>query len=167
MPVVIRETYHNKKPYGQWKNRFIYSMLGLFAGALGVHNFYAGRKVRGILQLLTAIIWLQLLVLGPVIAGKTGISEIFLQNAALAVFGAELLWVYLEVFLLKRDSDGDVMDDQARPARILLAIIVIVAYVILPSILFFYQRHLDQKAEKAAQDDLNRTETVLRSGESI
>ena len=59
------------------------------------------------------------------------------------------------------------MDDQARPARILLAIIVIVAYVILPSILFFYQRHLDQKAEKAAQDDLNRTETVLRSGESI
>ena len=150
MPVVIRETSQNKKPYGQWKNRFIYTMLGIFAGSLGVHNFYAGRKVPACLQLLLVILWVGLLVLESFLTGL-GIPDELLQYSAGILFAAELLWVYLEVFLVRRDGDGDLMDDQARPARILLAIIVIIAYVILPSILYLYQRYLDN--ETAAQNE--------------
>ena len=28
------DTYNNKKPRSQWKNRFIFTMYGLFAGAI-------------------------------------------------------------------------------------------------------------------------------------
>jgi len=65
MSVVIRETYYNKKPYGQWKNRFIYTMFGLFAGMIGVHDFYAKRRKFGYLHILVSVLWIVFLSVLP------------------------------------------------------------------------------------------------------
>jgi TM2 domain-containing membrane protein YozV len=39
------------------KSRLAYVLLGLFLGALGVHNFYAGYAGRGIAQLLISLLF--------------------------------------------------------------------------------------------------------------
>ena len=38
------------------KSRVTYILLGLFLGNLGIHNFYAGYTVKGIIQLLITIL---------------------------------------------------------------------------------------------------------------
>ncbi len=40
------------------KNRITFMLLGLFLGAFGIHNFYAGYTARGIVQLLIACLTL-------------------------------------------------------------------------------------------------------------
>ena len=127
------------------KDRFIYTMLGLFIGVFGVHNFFAGRKKSAFIQLLLGILWIFLLSF-PV-AKWTGCSEETCNTWTIAIFSVGLLWVYLEVFLVQRDGNGNYMDDPARPARILLAILVLVAFVILPALLYFYQSYLDRKQQ--------------------
>ena len=121
------KTYNNKKPRQEWKNRFIYAFLGLFVGAVGAHNFYAGYKVRAVGQLILALIWL------PMLSGLwnrfSGLPQETLTPIALGLAFLEMIWVYLEVFLMAKDSDGDYMSDEAYPVRILLSAIVIVMYV--------------------------------------
>jgi len=38
------------------------------------------------------------------------------------IFGCQLIGLYTELFIVRKDGDGDVMDDSAGPARILLII---------------------------------------------
>ena len=38
------------------KSRISYILLGFFFGTLGIHNFYAGYKGRGIIQLLITLL---------------------------------------------------------------------------------------------------------------
>lgn len=47
-----------RKPYqsdGVPRSRLIYILLALFVGVLGIHNFYAGFKVRGVISVLLTI----------------------------------------------------------------------------------------------------------------
>lgn len=48
------------------KSRVAYILLGIFLGALGIHNFYAGRINRALGQLLTTVLagWLFLPLIG-------------------------------------------------------------------------------------------------------
>ena len=63
-------------PAGAQKSRTVYQILALLLGHLGIHNFYAGYVVRGIIQLL--LCW-------------TGISAI---------------WALIEVFVVSKDAKG-------------------------------------------------------------
>lgn len=45
------------------KNRIVSGVLGVFLGALGIHNFYIGRNKRGLTQLLLTFLGVGLLVL--------------------------------------------------------------------------------------------------------
>ena len=45
----------NQSSSGSNRTRFIYIILGVFLGYLGIHNFYVGRYGRGIAQLLITI----------------------------------------------------------------------------------------------------------------
>lgn len=125
MPVVTNQiTYQNKKPRSQWKDRFIYTMLGLFAGMAGVHNFYLKRYIPACAQVVMSGAWIALLSIGE--------SKSILA-AACVIFLAELCWITLELFLVEHEPDGDAMNDDARPVRILLIVVFWIAFVILPA----------------------------------
>ena len=70
---------------GNRKSRLVYVLLGVFLGALGIHNFYAGRISRAVGQLLTTVLagWLFL----PLIA--------------------VLIWVLVDVCAISTDGDGN------------------------------------------------------------
>ena len=69
---------------GQPKQRFIYVLLGVFLGALGIHNFYAGYNTRAIIQLLVTVL-LSWTVAAPV---------------------AMAIWAIVEVVTVTRDPQG-------------------------------------------------------------
>lgn len=48
--------YQANPTYSAPKSRIVAGILGLFFGALGVHNFYAGRTTLGIIQLLVTLV---------------------------------------------------------------------------------------------------------------
>ena len=66
------------------KSRLAYILLGVFLGALGIHNFYAGYVGRGIAQLSLTLLTVWLIF--PLIA--------------IAV------WVIIEVCTVKKDAKG-------------------------------------------------------------
>jgi len=68
----------------QAKTRFIYVLLGLFLGHLGLHNFYAGYTGRAFAQLLTTLLLFWLIV--PLIA--------------------VVIWVWIELFIITEDATG-------------------------------------------------------------
>lgn len=158
------KTYNNKKPRQEWKNRFIYAFLGLFVGAVGAHNFYAGYKVRAVGQLILALIWL------PMLSGLwnrfSGLPQETLTPIALGLAFLEMIWVYLEVFLVAKDSDGDYMSDEAYPVRILLSAIVIVMYVILPLLLYSYLYFQKSSSEESA-GETKRQKLEMNSSEEV
>ena len=67
------------------KSRFVYVLLGIFLGVLGIHNFYVGRINRAVGQLLTTVLagWLFL----PLVA--------------------VLIWVLVDVCAITTDGDGN------------------------------------------------------------
>lgn len=124
-------TYHNKKPRSQWKDRFIYTMFGLFAGMAGAHNFYLKRYISACVQLAMTATWITLLIAAD---GKNILA------AACVIFLAELCWITLELFLVERENDGDAMNDDARPVRILLIVVFWIAFIILPAVFTLLMR---------------------------
>ena len=66
------------------KNRTSYILLGIFLGALGIHNFYAGYQGRGLAQLLITIF--------------LGWTILFLLITS--------LWAVIEVCVITKDADG-------------------------------------------------------------
>jgi len=66
--------------------RWIYCSLGLFLGAFGVHNMYAGFRWRGIAQLLITLL-----------------SFLFIEGLWIAVWGLAII----EIISVTKDSNGD------------------------------------------------------------
>jgi len=66
------------------KSRTVFIVLGLFFGALGVHNFYAGYSGRGAAQLLVTI-------LGACVAVGPFIT---------------IVWAIVEIFAVSNDANG-------------------------------------------------------------
>ena len=71
------------------RSRFAYILLALFLGGFGLHNFYAGRVLSGLLQLAC---FAAAMLLGNLIA--------------LAVLG---VWLLGEIVLVSRDANGQAM----------------------------------------------------------
>lgn len=65
------------------KSRFIYIILALFFGWLGLHNFYAGYIIRGLIQFLFGAFWF------------------FVFPPVLLVY---VPWLILEILLVRRDA---------------------------------------------------------------
>lgn len=58
------------------KSRGVYIILGLFFGMVGIHNFYAGRYARGVMQMLCTLL-LGWFVVGLVITGIWCLVDFF------------------------------------------------------------------------------------------
>lgn len=118
----------NRIPRPPGKDRFVYTVSGLFAGMSGIHNFYLGRYLCGAVQALTALLWIMLLRY-PWSTPSAARMSFF---AALALFFAEIIWVTLELFLISREPGGAVMKDDARSLRFLLIAVFWIAFILLP-----------------------------------
>lgn len=73
------------------KSRAVYIILAIFFGGLGVHNFYAGYKNKGVWQLVLCLVSIPL---SFVIVG-------FFTGLAL------LIWVIVDIVTINKDSDGN------------------------------------------------------------
>ena len=90
---------------GEGKPRMLYIVLAVLAGALGIHNFYAGRTTVGITQLVATIfsfilfwfVWF----LGIIFFPFLFISFFFL----FVPFGI-WVWAVIEAFTVKVDGKG-------------------------------------------------------------
>ena len=61
-------------PVGEQKSKMAAGLLGIFLGALGIHNFYVGYTGKAVAQLLLTVIgWI--LIIGPAVAGIWGLVE--------------------------------------------------------------------------------------------
>lgn len=115
----VGEVYENRKPREQWKDRYIYTILGLFGGVLGLHNFYLGRKKTASFQIFCSLLWIIFLVAGY-------------AETALIFFSILLIWITADTLFVAHEPDGDRMNDEARPLRILLIVLFWLFFVLLP-----------------------------------
>lgn len=116
----------NRKVRTQWKDRYIYTILGLTGGALGIHNFYLGYTKKAIVQLIVFLGMITVLIAGYV-------------RTAGVMFAVLLLWITGELFLVSHEPDGDRMNDEARPLRILLIALYWFVFILLPLLFFVYE----------------------------
>ena len=72
------------------KKRWVYQVLALFLGQLGIHNFYAGRIGIAVAQLLITVV-------GNIIALSVG---------ATGGVGPVIIWALIEIFAVKKDGKG-------------------------------------------------------------
>lgn len=121
----VNDLYENRKPREQWKDRYIYTILGLFGGVFGVHNFYLGKRKIALLQILISFSWILLLSLSKTVPASI-------------LFGLLLAWVIIEIFCVRYDPDGDLMNDEARPLRLLLAGLFLLVFILLPLLFVIY-----------------------------
>ncbi|HSI82630.1 MAG: NINE protein [Candidatus Methylacidiphilales bacterium] len=86
-PQVMVHHYHQPQPYpttytdGHKKSRAVYILLAFFFGVFGVHNFYAGRR-------------------------KAGMIQIFCL-AFFSILAIPFLWIFNIVEIMAVDKDGD------------------------------------------------------------
>ena len=115
----------NRKVRTQWKDRYIYTILGLTGGAFGIHNFYLGYTKKATVQLIIFLGMITVLIAGYV-------------RTAGVMFAILLLWITGELFLVSHEPDGDRMNDEARPLRILLIALYWFVFILLPLLFFLY-----------------------------
>ena len=72
------------------KKRWVYVVLALIFGQLGIHNFYAGRTGIAVAQLIITIV-------GNIAAISLGAS---------GGVGPVIIWALIEIFAVKKDGKG-------------------------------------------------------------
>lgn len=87
------------------KNRFVYAILAVLFGCLGINNFYAGNWGKGIIKIVLTL---------------TCIGAI-----------ATTIWSYVEAFVVSKDANGGEMSDPNPTARIIASLVLIVGLFLL------------------------------------
>ena len=89
---IVNPSSSNQSTYNQClqqqkpaKSRVAFIVIALFLGAFGIHNFYAGFAVRGVMQLLLSLF---------------GFMLCFVPNFFVVI------WVICEIAAVDTDSDG-------------------------------------------------------------
>lgn len=75
------------------KNRTLALLLGIFLGPLGVHNFYLGRPVRGIFQLIIYFGAFLSFILGTLLGSGNSVYRILLL---VFLMDSAMLWSIIE-----------------------------------------------------------------------
>ena len=102
------------------KSRAIYAVLAFFFGWLGIHNFYLGRAIQGIFQLLPVTLCVTLFImLGP----ESGLSAVMGGVSLLWIFIVCPFWLGLNLLCTRRDGAGRLMDKKGNGTCITFGII--------------------------------------------
>ncbi|MBR6231646.1 MAG: TM2 domain-containing protein [Alphaproteobacteria bacterium] len=94
----------NSKKYPGKKSQLIYVVLALFFGAFGLHNFYANRWGRGLIQLLLTV--------------GTGFVGVLVSS----------LWSIINIFTIETDGDGHAFELNT-PVKYICGILGIFKYM--------------------------------------
>lgn len=94
----------NSKKYPGKKSQLIYAVLALFFGAFGLHNFYANRWGRGLIQLLLTV--------------GTGFVGVLVSS----------LWSIINIFTIETDGDGHAFELNT-PVKYICGILGIFKYM--------------------------------------
>lgn len=89
------------------KQRWVYIVLCLFLGGLGVHNFYRGRVTAGFFQMFFGVLWIVSLMAGGLMV-SAGLPKEIAQVLAVLWLVAPLgwiLWILVDLFA-SRDAWG-------------------------------------------------------------
>lgn len=74
-----QQPYATQPPYQQYvvgtHNKIVAGLLGIFLGALGIHNFYLGYNGKAIAQLVLTLVFWWALGLGPIVAAVWSFIE--------------------------------------------------------------------------------------------
>lgn len=91
------------------KSRFLYGILAITLGILGIHNFYAGRYKQALLQLLLGPLTFVTAGLCAYLAKLNYFLTMGVIGALLVVVGYSfaLMWVIRDIFTVKTDGEGD------------------------------------------------------------
>lgn len=87
------------------KSRVAYCLLGILFGGLGIHNFYAGRKKRGLIELVLGFL-LGLIALGLMF---TEVPVDQLESIKLTINLLKLIpyiWIVIDLCKVKEDGNG-------------------------------------------------------------
>lgn len=75
----MQQSYTVQPPYQQYvvgtHNKIVAGLLGIFLGALGIHNFYLGYNGKAIAQLVLTLVFWWALGLGPIVAAVWSFIE--------------------------------------------------------------------------------------------
>ena len=82
--ILSKEEDFADKDEDESKSRLVYILLAIFLGCLGLHNFYANYKKRGITQLLLTVF-----------LGWTGF-----------ILGILAVWIFIEIIITNKDGNG-------------------------------------------------------------
>ena len=74
-PTVNNAQTQNNQPVVDQKSKLIAGLLGIFLGALGVHNFYLGFTKKAVTQLVITLAGSFVCGIGPVVSGVWGLVE--------------------------------------------------------------------------------------------
>lgn len=80
------------------RNRWVYIVLGLLFGGVGIHNFYAGHHVRGAIKLGLVLL-----------AFAVDAFLHFYTGFALVAMALFTLWSLIEIITVKNDAGGNTM----------------------------------------------------------
>ena len=76
-----------------FKSRTVYICLAIIFGLFGAHNFYAGHKIRAIIQLMSGF-------------GSIVFLVPILPDIGYAVMSVVMIWEFVELFIIKKDAEG-------------------------------------------------------------
>ena len=104
--LLAENSYDDSKVSTSPKSRVAFAVLGFFLGWLGIHNFYLGRKVQAIFQLLFGALWL--------IGSFLGIKLLYIISGLYIM--ASPLWVGLNLLITKKDGKGRLLSERGKGA---------------------------------------------------
>jgi len=85
------------------KSRNVYGILAFFLGGLGVHNFYAGRWLMAIFEILMTCVLIP--VISGVVVGATGDADSVLVVQVIG-YGFVFILIITEMLTVKKDGKG-------------------------------------------------------------
>ncbi len=97
------------------KKQSTFLWLALFLGGLGIHNFYVGQTIRGVVKLLLAVLSVMFSMLPPFLSG---IPALFLW-----------LWVVIEMCITDKTTSGISLIPASTACKVVVGIIIGISFI--------------------------------------
>lgn len=86
------------------KSKIAYRVLAIFLGAFGIHNFYAGRKKRGFIEL--GIVLVLIIVASVIAPSEITTLEQLKATKRIITLLRMIPWIWIIIDLCKVKTDG-------------------------------------------------------------
>ena len=101
------------------KKQSTFLWLALFLSAFGIHNFYVGQTIRGIVKIILWALSVILSVAFPMLLFLSGIPALFLW-----------LWVVIEMFITDKTASGVNLIPASTACKVAVGIIIGISFIL-------------------------------------